>query len=248
MVVQRPVMETNRVRNPADGLAQVGLPAPRPHLSESALEGKKTGAALLISGVLLALLGVTFTAMGWQHHKANPGFELIQLLGPVLISVGGTFVLTSMCKFSIMSCCKNSDEETAAPPPVTERTSTGQPLTFTNTSHPVVLRGTTTVLCLPPAYSFITREVHRTIGGCVNGVHAGSPPYDTVFCVGNAAFTAGEEEDEGSARSADTERRRRRCQKMDDERGRGDEESGSTSLSPPAYEDIFPSSNEHTQT
>lgn len=228
-MVQRPVTETN------EGPAQVGLPAPRPHFSETFLEGKKTGAALLISGVLLALVGVTFTAMGWQQYKADPDFEVIQLLGPVLISVGGTFVLTSVCKFPIFSCCKNSNEEAL----VIEPTSPGPSLTFTNTSNPVMIHGTTTMVCLPPSYSFITQEVHRTVGGCVNGVHAGSPPYDTVFCVGNAPFT---EEEDGIGEH------RRRYGKPDEDRGRGDEESGSTSLRPPAYEDIFPSFNKRNPT
>ncbi|CAJ1070362.1 transmembrane protein 174 isoform X1 [Xyrichtys novacula] len=244
MVVQRPVMETNRAGNPIDDLSQVGLPALYPYLSEGVLEGRKAGAALMFSGVFLALLGIALTAMGWQYYKAKPEFEWIQLLGPVLISVGGTFVLTSVCKFPVLSCCRNMDEE-APIEPVTEQTSTGSSLSFI--SNPVLLHGSTTMLCLPPAYSFIAQEVQQGVeiqpGGSVSGVRAGSPPYDAMFS--NSAFTAREEESQHHSPGRDN---RPRIQGMDDDRRGGDEGSSSTSLHPPAYEDIFPSFNKHNST
>uniref|UniRef100_UPI0037E7C076 uncharacterized protein tmem174 n=1 Tax=Semicossyphus pulcher TaxID=241346 RepID=UPI0037E7C076 len=219
MVFQRPLMETNRARSPAEDRTQVVLPAPNACVSDGLLEGKKAGAALLFSGVALALMGATLTAMGWQHYKTDPYFEWVQLLGPVLISVGGTFVLTSVCKFPIMSCCKRGHEE-ALMRPVIEQTST-----LSCISHPVLLHSPTTVVCLPPPYSFVTRDVQQAVCG-----------------VDNAAFTAAEED--GSAHSREADHRRRRVEKTEDERGHGPEDGSR----PPAYEDIFPSFNKHNQT
>ncbi|XP_063745115.1 uncharacterized protein tmem174 isoform X4 [Eleginops maclovinus] len=98
---QRPVMETSQVRNPA--------------LSDSLKYNEKSGVFLLFSGVFLGLAGLTFTTMGWYHYRENSKFGWTQLLGPVLISMGGTFMLTSFCRFGIVSCwpCRQLDEGAA---------------------------------------------------------------------------------------------------------------------------------------
>ncbi|XP_044031286.1 transmembrane protein 174 [Siniperca chuatsi] len=251
MMVHRPVMETNSARNPTAVLSgppePMVTPAPRPCQSDSLLDDAKTGATLLFSGVFLALVGVTFTTMGWQHYPANPNFEWTQLLGPILISVGGAFMFTSVCKFGIISCwpCRQWNEEVLVMP-VMEQTSAGHTLSGIN--QPVMLQGATTMACIPPVYDFMTQEVCQAIefqpGRSLNGILTAHPPHDTVHCVDNAAFIA---EEDSSAHSKETDRRRSRIEKTEDERGSCDE-SGSTCSRPPAYEDIYPSFNKHNLT
>lgn len=209
MVVQRPVMETNGARNPTAVLS--GPPA-FPRQSDSLLDGEKTGVALLFSGLLLALVGVTFTTMGWQHYIDKPNYEWTRLLGPILLSAGGTFMLTSVCKFGIISCrsCRQWDEEVLVMP-VMEQTPTGHYFTLNGINVSMMLHSATTGLCIPPAYNSMTQEVRHAIefqtGESVNGVHAAHPPLDAVHCVDNAAFTA---EEDSSARSTETDCRNSR--------------------------------------
>ncbi|XP_031716223.1 transmembrane protein 174 [Anarrhichthys ocellatus] len=219
MVVQRPVIETDRAGNPTgilstppDDPTQVVPPAPRRRQSTGLLDEEKTRTVLLFSGLFLTLGGVTFTAIGWHHYRANPNFEWAQLLGPVLISVGGTFVLTSVCKFRILWPCREWDNEVLVMP-VMEQTSTGHSFTLSAVNQPALLYNATAVLCFPPQYDFITQQVRQASefqpGGPVNGVDVARPPHDALRCVDNAAFTAEEEED-GWVHCAETDCRRSR--------------------------------------
>ncbi|XP_053195478.1 transmembrane protein 174 [Scomber japonicus] len=218
---QRSVVDTNGARNPTVVLSgphdHLGPPPPLPRPSDSLLDGEKTGATLLFSGVFITLVGITFTTMGWQRYQDKPSFEWPQLLGPILISVGCTFVLTSVCKFGIISCWRSRQwDEDVLVMPVTEQTSAGHSFTLSGINQPIMLRGGTTMLCIPPPYNF------------------NLPPHDAACCADNAAFTA--DEADGS------DLRGSRIQKTEDERGRG-EENGSAPAQPPAYEDICPSYN-----
>ncbi|KAG7499166.1 hypothetical protein JOB18_031021 [Solea senegalensis] len=233
-------MDTNCARSPAAVLgsprhdpSQRVTPAPHPRRSHIFLDGEKAGTALILSGFCLALIGVTLTVMGWQRYKANTMFEWTQLLGPMLISVGGTFILTSVCKFNLVSCwtCRQWEEEV----PVVGQTSARLP---GGVNQPIMLHSaTTTMLCLPPAYNFVTQDVQQAVDfqpGC--SLSAALPPYGAVCCADNAAF---------SADAADNARSR--IERTADEGGRGDE-SGATCSRPPAYDDIYPSSNKHSVT
>ncbi|TKS84670.1 Transmembrane protein 174 [Collichthys lucidus] len=240
------VMETNNLRYPAaavrvqpDDLSPRFTPSPH-HCSRDAsvLDGEKTGTTLLFTGVFLAIVGVIFTTMGWHNYLSNTTtFEWTQLLGPILISVGGTFVLTSVCKFGIISCwpCGKPDDEAMPATPVMEQNSTRHSFTLNGINQPIVLHSSTAMLCLPPVYDFITDFGTQWPGGSVNDVRAGVPPH--VYCVDNAAFTAAAAEEEDST---ETHCRRSRNEKTEDEGGR-DDDSSSTCSRPPAYEDIYPS-------
>ncbi|XP_054469118.1 transmembrane protein 174 [Anoplopoma fimbria] len=250
MEVQRPEMETNRARNhtailsaPPDDPTHVSTPAPRCCQSISLLENEKTGDVLLFSGLFLTLLGVTFTAMGWYYYKSNPDFEWTQLLGPVLISVGGTFVLTSVCKFGIILPCRERDKSVFMMP-VMEQTSVGHSFRLRAINQSTVLYNATAMLCFPAQYNFTTQEV-RQARELQNGVHAACPPPNAAHCVDNAAFAA-EEEEESSVYYTEIDDRRSRIEKTY-EGGRGDQ-SDATCSPPPAYEDLYPSFNKHNLT
>ncbi|XP_026154144.1 transmembrane protein 174 [Mastacembelus armatus] len=254
IVGQRLAMETNSARNPRailsglpDDPTQTVSPAPHPRQSDSLLDGEKTGATLLFSGVILALVGITFTNLGWKHYQASSDFVWTQLLGPILISVGGTFVLTSVCKFGVMSwwSCRHWGKEVPVRPEM-EQTSRAPFFTISALSQPIMLNSTTTMLPTPPAYDGITQEVRRASDflhvSFVDGVHVALPAHDGVNCVGNAAFTS---EEEDSPTSCTETYQRRRTEKTEDESGCADE-SDATCSSPPAYEDLYPYFNKHS--
>ncbi|XP_028829602.1 transmembrane protein 174 [Denticeps clupeoides] len=128
-----PTMSRTRTRDPAAG-AHDSVIGP-------VSDGDKAGATLLFSGIFLSLVGVTFTAMVWIDFPAR--FEWTQLLGPILLSVGGTFALISVCKFRIVSCL---------PPP-------GPPSVLGDIDQPVRLPRAAVARCLPPPCASVTHDV-----------------------------------------------------------------------------------------
>ncbi|KAF7659600.1 hypothetical protein LDENG_00295670 [Lucifuga dentata] len=196
-------MEISSARNvtPAfggtpDDPDQTVTPAPHPLQSDSVQDVEKIRVSMLFSGVLLSLVGAIFTAMGWLNYQESLNFEWTQLLGPVLLSVGGTFMLTSICKLGLMSCesCRHWDEEAVVIPAV-EQTSPGQSFVFNGINQPITLQSSTAVLCIPPPYNFVSQELNPA-----GGPSSHPPWYDAVCCVDNAAFTAGNR-DAGCRRS-----------------------------------------------
>uniref|UniRef100_A0A8C1M1M4 Transmembrane protein 174 n=1 Tax=Cyprinus carpio TaxID=7962 RepID=A0A8C1M1M4_CYPCA len=73
------------------------MPVQEPSSSDNQVsDGDKAGATLLLSGVFLGLVGMTFTAMGWTNYNVSHNYEWTQLLWLSLLSVGGTFMLISI--------------------------------------------------------------------------------------------------------------------------------------------------------
>lgn len=165
-------------------------------------DGDKAGATLLFSGAFLTLVGMTLTAMGWTNYNVNHSYEWTQLLGPILLSVGGMFVLISVCKFRMLSCqaCKQNDvertSETDPMPPLS-----GPSFVFTGVNQPITFHRATVVQYIPPPYGSLIQDQSL---GTADGLHSGHQPlpvtvnpppqYYSVYPKGSLAFIAGEYE------------------------------------------------------
>ncbi|KAM9330970.1 transmembrane protein 174 [Gastrophryne carolinensis] len=167
------------------------------HISEK----DKAGATMLFSGVFLGLVGITFTVMGWVRRDDNHMFEWTQLFGPVLISVGVTFALISVCKFNMLSCktCK-ANEDVALE---LDHVLGGQSFVFTGLSQPITFHGATVVQYIPPACtaqeaiamtSSSPTPVFGDSSSSISGVTPSGPPihpplYHSIYTVDNPGFT-----------------------------------------------------------
>ncbi|KAK2488573.1 hypothetical protein MC885_013593 [Smutsia gigantea] len=205
----------------------------------------KAGATLLFSGIFLGLVGITFTVMGWIKYQGVSHFEWTQLLGPILLSVGVTFILIAVCKFKMLSCqlCKEGEERVLD----SEQTAGGQSFVFTGINQPITFHGATVVQYIPPPYGsqepagMSTAYLQPVVSACglmpPRGVvtAARSPPrYYTIYPPENAAFVNDRDYapfvDGGNDRSSpDADRLQ--------ETPSGNEDSAC--FSPPPYEEIY---------
>lgn len=194
---------TNSNQSPSDVPVNVVslMPSQAPSSSNTQVsDGDKAGAMLLFSGVFLGLVGMTFIAMGWTNYNFSHSYQWTQLLGPILLSVGGTFVLISICKFRMLSClsCKQNDGERAPEtdplPPLS-----GPSFIFTRFNQPIAFHRATVVQYIPPPY---TSVVPNQSLGPVNGLHSNHQPlavtvntppqYYNMYPVENPGFNSGE--------------------------------------------------------
>lgn len=202
----------------------------------------KAGATLLFSGIFLGLVGITFTVMGWIKYQGVSHFEWTQLLGPILLSVGVTFILIAVCKFKMLSCQLCSDNEERVPD--SEQTSGGQSFVFTGINQPITFHGATVVQYIPPPYGsqeplgMNATFLQPMMNPCgllpPSGAAATpSPPqYYTIYPQDNAAFV----ESEGFSRLVGSGYDRPGC---DADQPEGTEmEEDCVCFSPPPYEEI----------
>lgn len=107
----------------------------------------KAGAMLIFSGVFLELVGIIFTVMRWVKYEDITHLEWTQLLGPILLSVGMTFLLIAACKFKMPACnaCNRSAERTSEGDPIASR----QSFVFTGIRQPITFHGATVVQYIP---------------------------------------------------------------------------------------------------
>lgn len=189
-----PVTVINSTSSDLYQIAPSILPTPSPSQANAVSDGEKTGATLLFSGIFLGLVGMTFTAMGWLNYDVSHSLEWTQMLGPVLLSVGGTFMLISVCKFGMISCqsCRLRDEEEDMMSEL-EQIPTRQSFVFNGINQPIMIHGATVVQYIPPTYASVTQEVNPA-DGSANGVPRNLPPqYCTVCPLDNPAFTVEED-------------------------------------------------------
>ncbi|CAB1318825.1 unnamed protein product [Coregonus sp. 'balchen'] len=144
----------------------------------------KTGATVMFSGI--------FLAMGWLKYGVSRSFKWTQLLGPILLSVGGTFILISICKFRMLSCraCKQSDYDEELSESL-EIPGSGQLFVFNGINQPIMFHGATVVQYILAPCGSVTQEGNPANGfqpnsGSANGVPRNVPPqYYTVCLLGN---------------------------------------------------------------
>lgn len=160
----------------------------------------KAGATLLFSGVFLGLVGITFTIIGWIKYQGVSHFEWTQLLGPILLSVGVTFILIAVCKFQMLSCqlCKESEERVLD----MEQAAGGQSFVFTGINKPITFHGATVVQYIPPPYGsqeplgVNTTYLQPVVNPCcltpppgaVAAATPSPPQYYTIYPSENSAF------------------------------------------------------------
>lgn len=170
-----PSSRPNHRPDPADLTLSVitSLPGPpQGRVDAQVSDGDKTGATLLFSGIFLALVGMTFTAMGWINYDVSLAFEWTQLLGPILLSVGGTFVLISVCKFRMLSCqaCRQREDGGRAED---AEVAHSQSFVFTGINQPITFHRATVVQYIPPPYASVTQEQQVSVS---------SPPLYCSVC------------------------------------------------------------------
>ncbi|XP_067107174.1 transmembrane protein 174 [Osmerus mordax] len=197
----------------------------------AASDSEKTGATLLFSGIFMTLVGMTFTAMGWLNLDHNHSQGWSQLMGPILLSVGGSFVFISICKFRLITCggcSEQPDEDTDA---TVEQIAPGQSFLFNSINQPIVFQGAAVMQYIPPPYASVTQDASPA-----NAVALNLPPrYYTVCPAENQGFNA----DDDITLSATTGSRSRE-ERLDNGKD-SDDDCTSTRLPPPSYEDIYPS-------
>lgn len=205
----------------------------------------KAGATLLFSGIFLGLVGITFTIMGWIKYQGVSHFEWTQLLGPILLSVGVTFMLIAVCKFKMLSCqpCRGRGERGLD----SEQLAGGQSFVFTGINQPITFHGATVVQYIPPPYgsqepagmsaTFLqpagSPRGLQTPGGVAAAVPS-PPQYYTIYPPENAAFV-GDRDRCGLAEGRE-DRAGPDVQPLEETPLGGE---GSVCFSPPPYEEIF---------
>ncbi|XP_036435848.1 transmembrane protein 174 [Colossoma macropomum] len=219
-----------------------GMPAQPPSGPDSQVsDGDKAGATLLFSGIFLSLVGMTFTAMGWINYEVSTSFEWTQLLGPVLLSVGGTFVLISICKFRMFSCqaCKVPSDEGV--PEIDLPPLAGPSFVFSGINQPITFHRATVVQYIPPPYTSVVQDRSLTPINRFQSsqqplaVTVSAPPqYYSVYPMDNPAFSDDNETQEQTAYTRET-RIQNQSEEVEEEKAEASE-----STSPPAYEDLFP--------
>ncbi|NWT50383.1 TM174 protein, partial [Erythrocercus mccallii] len=209
-------------------------------------DGDKAGTTLLFSGVFLGLVGITFTVMGWIKYDGITHLEWTQLLGPILLSVGVTFILIAVCKFNMLTCkpCKEREENT----PELDQTASGQSFVFTGINQPITFHGATVVQYIPPPYpSQEGAGCLRPVLTCCSAAAPSTSPVLTTasprccpaYALDNLAFTGDENYTAYPAENS----RSQRSEDSSDEPEELLEDYAHSNLSPPRYEEIYPLSS-----
>ncbi|XP_074426104.1 transmembrane protein 174 isoform X3 [Larus michahellis] len=229
-------------------------PSPAQHREHQHSQGNSISllccCSLLQQGVFLGLVGITFTVMGWIKYDGITHLEWTQLLGPILLSVGVTFILIAVCKFNMLTCkpCKEREENTSD----LDQTASGQSFVFTGINQPITFHGATVVQYIPPPYPAqegmaVSPGYLHPVLSCCGAVSSSASPIPTPasahFCpaytLDNPAFAG----DENYATYAAENTRNQRSEDSSDVPEELQEDHPCHDLSPPRYEEIYPLSS-----
>ncbi|XP_059906410.1 transmembrane protein 174 [Gadus macrocephalus] len=221
------------------------------------LVGEKTRGVFLLLGVFLCLMGSVFTITGCLERPGEGGgdhpLEWESLLGPIMLSAGGVFMLIRTCSFRMFPCLphrltgERAEEEEAA---AEHRGAAELSFVFNGVQPPVVFH--CAAQFSPPPYDSLApppppqqqqqhhhqlyrhRQLHPV------GDRGPPPPcFHHLFPVENAAFTSEDGFPLGRGRALT---RPARSRVLDGQQGEEKDEDNSSTCSPPppAYEDIYP--------
>ncbi|XP_030210822.1 transmembrane protein 174 [Gadus morhua] len=215
------------------------------------LVGEKTRGVFLLLGIFLCLMGSVFTITGCLEHNDHH-LEWESLLGPIMLSVGGVFMLISTCSFRMFPCLlyrltgERAEEEQEAAEE--HRGAAELSFVFNGVQPPVVFH--CAAQFSPPPYDSLAPPPqqqqqhhpqlyqHRPLHPVGN---RGPPPprFHHLFPVENAAFTSEDGFPLGRGRALT---RPARSRVQDGQQGEEKDEDNSSTCSPPppAYEDIYP--------
>ncbi|CAL8387656.1 unnamed protein product [Boreogadus saida] len=211
------------------------------------LVGEKTRGVFLLLGIFLCLMGSVFTITGCLEHNDHH-LEWEGLLGPIMLSVGGVFMLISTCSFRMFPCLlyrltgERAEVEEAAEE---HRGAAELSFVFNGVQPPVVFH--CAAQFSPPPYDSLAppQQHHHHQLYQHHQLHPvgdrGPPPpcFHHLFPVENAAFTSEDGFPLGRGRALT---RPTRSRVQDGQQGEEKDEDNSSTCSPPppAYEDIYP--------
>ncbi|NXU79247.1 TM174 protein, partial [Oreotrochilus melanogaster] len=213
-------------------------------------DGDKAGTTLLFSGVFLGLVGITFTVMGWIKYDGITHLEWTQLLGPILLSVGVTFILIAVCRFNMLTCkpCKEREENASD----LDQTASGQSFVFTGINQPITFHGATVVQYIPPPYPAqegiaVSPGYLHPVLSCCGSVSPSASPSPTLgsahFCPAYLLDNPGFTRDEDYATYPAENNRNQRSRDSSDDPDELLEDYTCDNLLPPRYEEIYPLSS-----
>ncbi|XP_042303809.1 transmembrane protein 174 [Sceloporus undulatus] len=215
----------------------------QPNSSEiPASDDNKAGTTLLFSGFFLAAVGITFTVMGWVKHEGGVRFVWTQLLGPVLLSVGVTFLLIAVCRFKVFMCKSwNQSEERA-----TDRNlmASGQSFVFTGITRPITFHGATVVQYIPShetqeGVSMNSTNFRQVLSHSAPVIPVPCPHYYSVSPLDNSVFSV----DENHSAFIMVDTRSERSTSSSEEPQQMLDEDPCTDHLPPPYDNLFPPSS-----
>ncbi|XP_003216367.1 transmembrane protein 174 [Anolis carolinensis] len=215
----------------------------QPNSSETSVSDEsKAGTTFLFSGFFLGAVGVTFTVMGWVKHEGVLRFAWTQLLGPVLLVVGISFLLIAVVRFKVFECKSwNQSEERGSE---TNQMASGQSFVFTGISRPITFRGARVVRYIPSyetegGVSMNSTNFRQLPSHSAPIIPVPCPHYYNVYPPDNTVFSV----DENRSAFFTVDSRSERSTSSCEEPQQALDDDPCSDYLPPPYDKVFPPSS-----